>query len=96
MVKKDKVEEMRFFQLLYNKSLQSIEAQNNSDLLFLLIVGQFFLFLFFFFFAQSGVAKVSQVTPLSWGFALGWNIQRGLSSSGFLSSVWFSIIHGLA
>ena len=49
MVKKDKVEEMRFFQLLYNKSLQSIEAQNNSDLLFLLIVGQFFLFLFFFF-----------------------------------------------
>ena len=42
--KKDKVEEMGFFQLLYNKSIQSIEAQNNSDLLFLLIVGQLFFF----------------------------------------------------
>ena len=91
MVKKDKVEEMGFCQLLYNKSLPSIEAQNNSDLLFLLIVGQFF-----FFFALRGIAKVSQVTPLSGEFALGWNIQGGLSSSGFLSSVWFLIIHGLA
>lgn len=51
--KKDKVEEMGFFQLLYNKSIQSIEAQNNSDLLFLLIVGQLF-----FFFSLNGVAKV--------------------------------------
>ena len=49
MVKKDKVEEMGFFQLLYNKSLPSIEAQNNSNLLFLLIVGQFFFFFFWLY-----------------------------------------------